>query len=142
MKNQAKLKNMGLDKEVRYYYMRFGEGADNAPDGYLGVATVCLLKCGGMVHRGIAFCSPLDQFNKKLGRNIALGRAIKAMEWRCCGEAIPQKTPAGILKKHNFDYLSTFNAGLTEYERKLILPDLIVVADGRWDDRKGEPVED
>jgi len=122
MKNQAKLKALEtVGGEVKYYYKRFGEGADNASDGYLGAATICLLKNGGLVHRGIAFCSPLDQFNKKLGRNIALGRAIKAMEKRHCSEPIPERTPAGILKKlSGFDYLSTWSAGLTDYEKKIV----------------------
>ena len=124
MKNQRKvdaLKKVGVGGEVKYYYMKFGEGAEDAPDGFLGTATICLLENGGLVHRGIAFCSPLDQFNKKLGRNIALGRALKAMEKRHSSEPIPERTPAGILKKQPcFDFLSTWSAGLNDYERKLM----------------------
>lgn len=124
MKNQAKLKQMGLDKGVRYYYLKFGVGATNVPDGYLGVATICLIPVpacdGNAIVRGIAFCSPLDQFNKKLGRNIALGRAIKALEEGDSSEAIPYKTPAGILKKQGMSFLSEFNPELTEYEKKLM----------------------
>ena len=147
MKNQAKLKALAVvGGEVKYYYLKFGDINHGRPAG--GIATICLLRNGGLVHRGIAFCSPLDQFNKKLGRNIALRRAIKALEWRCCGEAIPENTPARVLKHLHpslggyFAFLSTFSAGLTEYEQKLILPDLMVIADGRWDDRKGKPVAD
>jgi len=144
MKNQAKLKEMG--GEVKYYYLKFGEVKNGRPAG--GIATVCLLQNGGLVHRGIAFCSPLDQFVRKVGRNIALGRALKALENRCSSEPIPERTPARVLAHAHqsiggySNHLSTFSAGLTEYEKKLILPDLLVVADGRWDDRKGEPVED
>lgn len=125
MKNQAKLKQMGLDKKVRYYYLRFGVGATNVPDGYLGVATVCLIPVpacdGNTIVRGIAFCNPLDQFVRKLGRNIALGRAIKALEEGDSSEAIPDNTPAEILK-HNqgMSFLSEFNPELTELEKKLM----------------------
>ena len=72
---------------------------------------------GNTVLRGIAFCSPLDQFNKKLGRNIALGRAVKALEEGDSSEAIPAKTPAGILTNNQgMSFLSEFNPKLTEYE--------------------------
>ena len=72
---------------------------------------------GNTVLRGIAYCSPLDQFNKKLGRNIALGRAVKALEEGDSSEAIPAKTPAGILTNNQgMSFLSEFNPKLTEYE--------------------------
>lgn len=120
MKNQAKLKALEtVGGEVKYYYLRFGEVENGRPAD--GIATICLLKNGGLVHRGIAFCSPLDQFNKKLGRNLALGRAIKAMEKREHSDVISLSTPAGILRRQpGFYYLSTFNAYLTEYEKKLM----------------------
>ena len=86
MKNQAKLKSWGLEKNVRYYYLRFGEGAVNVPDGFLGIATVCLIGLDSVevmrYVRGVSFCNPKDQFVKKTGRNIALGRAVKAIETR------------------------------------------------------------
>ena len=122
MKNQAKLKEMG--GEVKYYYLKFGEVKHGQPAG--GIATICLLRNGELVHRGIAFCSPLDQFNKKLGRNIALGRAIKAFENGASSESVPRRTPAGVLAHVHpslggfFYELSTCNAYLTEYEKKLM----------------------
>ncbi len=120
MKNQAKLKKMGVMGEERYYYMKFGEGALNVPDGFLGVATICLIPHKGVLARGIAFCSPRDQFNKRLGRNIALGRAIKALECTYSSETIPKGTPAGILKHRFMDFLSTYSPKLTDYEQKLV----------------------
>ena len=118
MKNLAKLEAMGAPcYDLKYYYLKFGEVKHGRPAG--GIATVCLLKYYGLIHRGIAFCSPLDQFVRKEGRNIALGRAIKAMEKRVSSEPIPQNTPAGILKHRFMDFLSTFSAGLTDYEKKL-----------------------
>jgi len=44
-----------------------------------GVTTICLLRRDKeILARGIAVCSPLDQFVKKTGRAKALGMAIRA----------------------------------------------------------------
>jgi hypothetical protein len=68
--------------DIKYYYHYF-------PTGKLGdrrirhaVATVCLvhLKTSGAYGRGIAFCSEKDQFCRRVGRVIALGRAIRALK--------------------------------------------------------------
>lgn len=120
MRNQVKLKKAGVEDEVRYYYLRFGQGAENVPDGYLGVATICLVPFGGVICRGIAFCSPPDQFKKRLGRNIALGRAIKAFCNACSSERIPEGTSAGVLKYRFMDFLSTYSPKLTNYEQRLM----------------------
>ncbi len=120
MKNQVKLKEAGIEDKVRYYYLKFGEGASGVPDGFLGVATICLIPFEGVITRGIAFCSPRDQFNKRLGRNIALGRAIKAFCNAHSSEPIPEGTPAGILKHRFMDFLSTYSPKLTAYEQRLM----------------------
>ena len=125
MKNQIKLKKLKMEGKEKYYYMKFGKGAEDVPDGFLGVATVCLLpfpSCDGEgIVRGIAFCNPLDQFNEKLGRNIALGRAIKAFEHGWSTEAVPEKTPAWLLNIHwAISFLSEFNPKLTAFEQKLL----------------------
>jgi len=132
MKNQAKLKNWGLKE--KYYYLRFGKGAENVPDGFLGVATVCIMP-GNLVPdafigdnsvegwhyvRGVSFCNPKDQFNKKTGRAIALGRAIKAIESHHSSDSIHRTTPVFILaQSQGWVYLSAWNIGLTEYEQRL-----------------------
>ena len=124
MNNQAKLKVLELDGKERYYYARFGKGAISVPDGFMGIATVCLLPVpaceGDAVMRGIAFCNPRDQFNKKLGRTIALGRAVKALERGDTSEPVPLKTPAAILIAQGMTYLSEFNPALTAFEQKLV----------------------
>ena len=124
MKNQAKLKELELEGKERYYYLKFGTGASNVPDGFLGRATVCLIPVpacdGNAIVRGIAFCSPKDQFDKKLGRNIALGRAIKALEEGFDTEPVPYKTEARILINWGKSFLSAFNPELTDYEKKLM----------------------
>ena len=51
---------------------------------YEGRVTVCLLRQpdGLVVARGVAICSPTDQFVKKTGRNKALGQAMLAFVHR------------------------------------------------------------
>ena len=124
MKNEAKLKNWGLEKGVRYYYLKFGHGAVNLPDGFLGTATVCVIGedsvAGWHYVRGVSFCNPRDQFVKKTGRAIALGRAIRAIESRRHNDYIKRTTPADILNRDlGWIALSAFNVALTEYEKKM-----------------------
>lgn len=60
---------------------------------YFGTTTVCLLRREGVVaSRGIAICSPKDQFRRKVGRAKALGRAIQAIKkGEDTGEIIPER---------------------------------------------------
>lgn len=116
MKNEVKLKNLELAGKERYYYLKFGPN--------VRAATVCIIpypSCGGTGYvRGVAFCNPLDQFNKRLGRAIALGRAIKAIERGEDSEPVPKKTPAWILRtSRGIFFLSEFNAKLCEFEQRL-----------------------
>ncbi len=43
-------------------------------------STVCVILREGLMFHGESFCSPKDQFNKKIGRSIAFARAIEAYE--------------------------------------------------------------
>jgi len=71
VKNKQKLEVHDL-KPV-FYYLQNG-----TPNNSI---TSCLLLRGKEIAaRGVAICSPADCFNKKRGRNIALGRAMKAYE--------------------------------------------------------------
>jgi hypothetical protein len=46
-----------------------------------GGVTVCNLYSGSeRIGKGVAVCSPLDNFNKRIGRDISLGRALKNLE--------------------------------------------------------------
>jgi len=48
---------------------------------YRETTTVCLLvnsEATEIIARGVAICSPLDQFNKRIGRAKALGMALRA----------------------------------------------------------------
>jgi hypothetical protein len=55
-----------------YYYLR---NQNNHP-----VATVCLLRYGTDVARGISICAKIDQFDKYIGKGIAYSRAIKGIK--------------------------------------------------------------
>ena len=126
MKNQVKLKEWGMEGTEKYYYLRFGKGAEKVPAGFLGVATVCLIPfraCDddnmGYV-RGVSFCNPKDQFIKKKGRAIALGRAIKAYEGGGTSEPILRNNPCWILHtREHMSFFSEFNPELTAYEHRL-----------------------
>lgn len=127
MKNQAKLKNLGLEGAERYYYLKYpkyNRGCPGYPDlpGYpsFGTATVCILPWGLSYARGVAFCNPKDQFNRRLGRAIALGRAVKALEHFCSSDSIPYGEPVSILiYRLDWEFLSCWNPVLTNFERKL-----------------------
>ena len=121
MKNQAKLKIKGmgmLQGEEIYYYLKFGGIAHGKVGG--GIAAICLLPHRELWCRGISFCNPKDQFIREKGRDIALGRALKAMESRSCSNPIPRTTPAIVLIQPGIHYLSTFNTNLTDYEERVV----------------------
>ncbi len=124
--NQAKLKDLGVEGKERYYYLKYGKGAKYRPDGFMGVATICLLPVpacdGDTILRGISFCSPLDQFVRKVGRARALGRAIKALEQGSDSEPVPSSGAAALLRADNMLFLSGFNPTMTAFEQKLIEP--------------------
>ena len=81
----------------RYYY--------NRDEAKRPVETVCLIKDGEDFARGIARCNlELDCISKKLGREIAKGRAVKTM--------ISKKNLDGTLRGY-------FNPQLTDFEKRL-----------------------
>ena len=133
MKNQAILRNLGLKGREKYYYLRYGN---------LGTATVCVIPVKKTPEeiwfvRGVAFCNPKDQFNRKVGRAIALGRAMKAIQSEQFTDPIPPRTPALILQRTmGWAYLSCWDITLTEYEAKIIC--LKCTEENPCCDRRGE----
>lgn len=128
MRNEAKLKQWGLQDKVKFYYLKFGEVVNGQPTK--GIATVCVIKtddvmitCNNIYVRGVAFFNPDDpklQFNRKLGRAIALGRAVKVIKSQCPAERIPKTTPAAILREElTWEWLCVPYAYLTEFEKTL-----------------------
>lgn len=55
------------EKEISYFHFRSG-------DGHRGGVTVAYYTSADKPGVGLAFCSPKDVYNKKLGRTIASGR--------------------------------------------------------------------
>lgn len=59
-----------------FYYLRKLTG-----EGIHPYACVCVAQNDdGIIARGVAVCSPFDHFSKEIGRNKALGYAIKALK--------------------------------------------------------------
>lgn len=71
-----------MKKEI-YYYFR---DENNRP-----IVTVCLIKDGDYVRRGVSICSIADGSNKKIGRKIAQGRAMKPVEPGNCSPICSDK---------------------------------------------------
>jgi hypothetical protein len=123
VKNEAKMAAWGYQGKEKFYYLKCGPFKDGQAQG--GVATVCIMRIDDLTThplyvRGVAFCNPKDQFNKKTGRTIALGRLIKAIETRNLNDPVPAKTPAGVLTRvFLWLWMSEWGATLTEYEKKL-----------------------
>jgi len=69
-----------IEMKEFFYHLRKMDTDGNG--GYRQVsdwaATVCLLVGDDVFKPGVAVCSPKDQFNKRIGRNIAKGRAQKS----------------------------------------------------------------
>ncbi len=65
------------EMQIKYRYLDFLTELGS----YL-IITVCHLKYNGEETIGLAFNSPADQFNKKIGRDIARGRAQKALKMK------------------------------------------------------------
>ena len=77
------LKILGYDVEVKHDRM-YDQRWDNRRRNYLnaispkgGVTKVTVVDTAGIEYYGLAECSPKDNFNRKLGVRIALGRALK-----------------------------------------------------------------
>lgn len=79
-----KLKELGFSTVSQIFYYTWAGGRLVGPSG-ARVSTVCLLVDFRseeeflLKSRGVAICSPSDQFVKKVGRAKALGRAIQAL---------------------------------------------------------------
>lgn len=111
------------EKDVTYYYEKIHFEDENKEA--VGVFTVCLLKDGDSYHRGIAYCTTADQFEKAKGREIAIARAMKARDSHANSEVPPKFITilSFIHLKHDFmfpnAYLSQCNVQLTRKEKRL-----------------------
>ena len=58
-----------------------GEFGEVLPHGGKTHAEICFMgdDAGGIIYTGIARCSQRDNFSRRMGRTIALGRAVKSL---------------------------------------------------------------
>ena len=101
---------------IKYYYVR---SANNEP-----LITICLSRIEGQTSRGIAICSDKDNPCKKIGRDIAYGRALKAIFNGKSGDRVnrPLFLHAWLISS-GFEspmYKSEYNPNLTAFELKLL----------------------
>ena len=103
----------------KFYYHRDETGKPKS--------TICLISENGWLARGVAICSDRDNFNRKVGRAIAMGRAAKALKNMESSDeinigldrdpylSILMKLPPGIEK-----FKTCYDPFLTDHETKLI----------------------
>ena len=97
-----------------FYYLRDDK---NRP-----IITVCLIAVEeGTLARGVAICSDKDQPNKKIGRAIARGRAIKALKRKKMGDGINRNEAWEIMERLGvpFTYKSYYNTFAFSWEEFL-----------------------
>lgn len=107
-----------------FYYLRDKE---NKP-----VITVCLLEHAKATARGVSICSLRDFPDKKRGRAIARGRALRAFKRILPGEPVNRHEAWAVAITLNLDSSRAreglmladgkykLNPVLTDYERKLL----------------------
>jgi hypothetical protein len=69
--------------KVRVYHFRnyrFNGWAYTTPEEKGGCTEVDLIDPSGKTSKGVAMCNPKDNYNKKVGVMVALGRAMKTLK--------------------------------------------------------------
>ena len=90
------------------------------------LVTICLHCIGDKYYRGVAICSPKDSPVKRVGRNIAFGRALQAVKKGERKEGLinrPEALDVYLLTSEDnsyFEYNSTDKAILDSFEKKLV----------------------
>jgi hypothetical protein len=107
------------DMEKRYFY--YLRDDNNKP-----IVTVCLIKTGDIVTKGIAICSERDNPVKKVGRNIAAGRAVKAQLYGMDTLPVSERGLEQYGQVYESDveeltpmYKSVFTPYLSDYEKEI-----------------------
>ena len=110
------------DERVHFYYKR---DRDNKP-----LVTVCLIHGSEGVGRGVAVCSPDDNPVKKIGREYAKRRALKAYWEKQIGELIESTKPYDSLLLAGLEIHGEpkiwFDPILTEHEKNIIAKSTVV----------------
>ena len=87
------------------------------------VITVCLLKDGEHVARGVAICSAKDPILKRKGRGIARGRALQALTKQQTLLPVSREEAFQVFDATSeypiFSHKANFDGELTNFEKKL-----------------------
>lgn len=90
-------------KEIRYYYLRKGVFQNgkihNIPFGVIAYN----FNADGTVNRGFSFCSVSDNFNKKTGKSIAVGRLKESLKDKQSVEIAKYKGKKAMIPKDMLD---------------------------------------
>jgi hypothetical protein len=116
MRNSEKVKQRGY--KPLFYRIKYCPDSHGRAQG--GIATVCILNVGHDIIRGISFCDPGDQFVKKTGRDIVLGRAIQVLERNRDMHPIGPGQLVESLIDAGFTFFGEYNITLTDYEAELV----------------------
>lgn len=108
-----------MEPKSAYYYVRDHEMRP--------VVTVCLMKIGTVVSRGMAICSLRDQPCKKTGRRLARNMCLRAFGKKKSGCPVLRDKANGILYAlddqfiRDLDFKSEYHVEpLNDFEAKII----------------------
>ena len=71
------LARAGVDVSIMVSHVRIQNGAWRGSPSPRGGTTIARVSVGGRRGEGVARCSDQDNFSKRIGREIAVGRALK-----------------------------------------------------------------
>ena len=101
-------------KSITYYLPKLASK-------HSSILSVVLITDGENISRGIAIKSPEDNFNRKRGRAIAKGRAMKAFsKQKSCNKNNIQRQIVKAKMPLAFTNKCSFMPELTDYEHKLL----------------------
>jgi hypothetical protein len=117
--------NYFVDSRIHYYYLR-----DENRRPVITVAVADILD-DGVVCRGVAICSDKELPVKRIGRDIARGRLIKALVNREDSEPVQRFEAVDVMMCEDLytDFKSSYDVEPTEFELGLLDPEFRVVED-------------
>ena len=69
----------GKDLKVTFSHVRTKREEDE-PARYSAITFCYIVNGNGIIHTGQAWCSSLDQFDRKRGRQLSLARAVRGLD--------------------------------------------------------------
>jgi len=113
-------------KEILYYIkdeipyiQKQPDGSRKMSMGIFPIGAVVVIEEDGVAARGVSICAEGDNFSKKIGRDLAQSRAIKAWKHKKCYGEIRRPEVKSIVDPMMFWRLE-YDAQLTEFEIHLL----------------------